>query len=242
VIVLALTALTSFLLTLLLIYVSDRFKFRATLHSQHLQAIHHNHTPRLGGISICTAFGIGILFIYIFRNSNQSLSFWLLIACLPAFFIGLIEDITAKIRAKHRLLIILFSAVLLIYFFKINSLNFGLSLLDQIMNQSIYHFPLLIWLFIVFSVTGLTNAFNIIDGLNGLSSSVAIFSACAITYVALKVNDLEIFYCALILIGVITGFIFWNYPKGMVFLGDGGAYFIGFMIASLSVLIIVRHQ
>ena len=118
--------------------------------------------------------------------------YWLLIACLPAFFIGLIEDITAKIRAKHRLLIILFSAVLLIYFFKINSLNFGLSLLDQIMNQSIYHFPLLIWLFIVFSVTGLTNAFNIIDGLNGLSSSVAIFSACAITYVALKVNDLEI--------------------------------------------------
>jgi UDP-N-acetylmuramyl pentapeptide phosphotransferase/UDP-N-acetylglucosamine-1-phosphate transferase len=92
-----------------------------------------------------------------------------------------------------------------------------------------------------FAAGGVANAFNIIDGYNGLSAMVAVIILCGITYVAFQVSDYSIMIAALAMIGALLGFLVWNYPRGLIFLGDGGAYLVGFWIAELSVLLTARH-
>lgn len=92
-----------------------------------------------------------------------------------------------------------------------------------------------------FAVAGVANAFNIIDGYHGLSAMVAVIILTGIAYVAFQVDDLSIMTAALTMVGALLGFLIWNYPRGLIFLGDGGAYFIGFWVAELSVLLTSRH-
>jgi UDP-N-acetylmuramyl pentapeptide phosphotransferase/UDP-N-acetylglucosamine-1-phosphate transferase len=98
------------------------------------------------------------------------------------------------------------------------------------------------FIFTVFAITGLTNAYNIIDGLNGLASMVGVITLLALGYISYETGDRSLLYLSGAMIAAILGFFIWNYPKGSIFLGDGGAYLIGFWIASLSVLIVSRHQ
>ncbi len=90
-------------------------------------------------------------------------------------------------------------------------------------------------------VTGLANAVNIIDGFNGLASMCVLLILLALGYVAFLVNDPLIMSVALLSAGAVLGFFVWNFPAGLIFLGDGGAYFLGFMVAELSVLLIARY-
>ena len=88
---------------------------------------------------------------------------------------------------------------------------------------------------------GVSNAINIIDGFNGLASGVCLLVLAGIMYVAYDVKDVEIFYCALVLFFGILGFFVCNFPLGKIFLGDGGAYFLGFILGMLLVLLTQRH-
>jgi UDP-N-acetylmuramyl pentapeptide phosphotransferase/UDP-N-acetylglucosamine-1-phosphate transferase len=63
----------------------------------------------------------------------------------------------------------------------------------------------------------------------------------AMGFVAYRVGDTAILYCALAGLGAVLGFFFWNFPKGHIFLGDGGAYFLGFWVAELGILLVHRH-
>jgi UDP-N-acetylmuramyl pentapeptide phosphotransferase/UDP-N-acetylglucosamine-1-phosphate transferase len=90
-------------------------------------------------------------------------------------------------------------------------------------------------------VAGVSNSFNIIVGYNGLSGMVGFIILGGIFYVAFQLNDFEIMIAAIALMGAILGFLIFNYPRGLIFLGDGGAYLIGFWIAELSILLTVRH-
>jgi UDP-N-acetylmuramyl pentapeptide phosphotransferase/UDP-N-acetylglucosamine-1-phosphate transferase len=95
--------------------------------------------------------------------------------------------------------------------------------------------------FTMLGVAGLTNAVNIIDGFNGLASVVTMLIFASIGYVAHSVNDWLVMSMALTMIGAIGGFVLWNFPVPSVFLGDGGAYFVGFIMAELLILLIVRN-
>jgi UDP-GlcNAc:undecaprenyl-phosphate/decaprenyl-phosphate GlcNAc-1-phosphate transferase len=108
--------------------------------------------------------------------------------------------------------------------------------LDMFMNISIVAI-----VFTVVAVSGLANAYNIIDGFNDLASMVAIISLLGIGYVAFKANDAVLASVCMIVIGAIGAFFIWSYPRGLIFLGDGGAYLIGYLIATLSILLIVRN-
>ena len=102
--------------------------------------------------------------------------------------------------------------------------------------------PYLIGLFFTtFALVGVSNAINIIDGFNGLASGVCLLILSGILYVAYDVKDVEIFYCALVLFFGILGFFVCNFPLGKIFLGDGGAYFLGFILGMLLVLLTQRH-
>jgi UDP-GlcNAc:undecaprenyl-phosphate GlcNAc-1-phosphate transferase len=95
--------------------------------------------------------------------------------------------------------------------------------------------------FTVFAVGGVANAINIIDGYNGLAGGQAVIVLAAFAYVSAQVGDSFLFASALAMMGALLGFLAWNYPHGKIFLGDGGAYLLGFWLAELSVLIVARH-
>jgi UDP-GlcNAc:undecaprenyl-phosphate GlcNAc-1-phosphate transferase len=161
----------------------------------------------------------------------------LLLSTIPAFGFGLLEDVTKKIGPLIRLLATFLAAALAFFLNQATLTRIGIPIIDT--NLANY-----IWLSLIFTmiaVGGLTHAFNLIDGYNGLSGMVAILIFSAIAYVSLKVDDMVIMSICLIMIGSILGFLFWNFPRGLIFAGDGGAYLVGFMIAEVSVLMVARN-
>jgi UDP-GlcNAc:undecaprenyl-phosphate GlcNAc-1-phosphate transferase len=199
------------------------------------QKIHTESVPRIGGISIA----IGLLaatLINLQSNIPEPLELILLLCAIPTFAIGLAEDLTKKIGIKTRLLFTALAAALVVFL-----LDASIPRLDIWGVDYLLGIPFIAIVFTVFAITGLANAYNIIDGFNGLSSMVGIITLLGLAYVSFLFQDTAILSLSLIMVGAILGFFIWNYPKGLIFLGDGGAYLIGFWIATLSVLLIAHH-
>lgn len=201
------------------------------------QKFHTKPVPRIGGISIFLGLVIAVLFIdQILKLDKSLLLIKLCICALPTFAIGLIEDLTKKVSIKARLVFSSASAFLGLYFLNILIIRTQVPGIDLLLDITVIGI-----IFTVIAVVGLVNAYNIIDGFNGLASMVAVITLFAIGYVAFIVDDLVIAYFCLIMIGAIGGFFIWNYPRGLIFLGDGGAYLIGYLVASLSILLVARN-
>jgi len=199
------------------------------------QKFHTESVPRIGGISIVMGILAAIL-INLQNSGVESLKVILLLSTIPTFAIGLAEDLTKKIGVKIRLFFTSLASLLALYLLDASITRLDIWGIDYLLG-----IPLVAIAFTVFAITGLANAYNIIDGFNGLSSMVGIITLLGIAYVSLLFNDTTILSLSLIMVGAILGFFIWNYPKGLIFLGDGGAYFIGFWIATLSVLLTSRH-
>jgi UDP-N-acetylmuramyl pentapeptide phosphotransferase/UDP-N-acetylglucosamine-1-phosphate transferase len=95
--------------------------------------------------------------------------------------------------------------------------------------------------FTVLAVCGVTNAINIIDGFHGLAIGVVILILLAFAYVAHGTQDTDLFNLAILLAAVSAGFMVLNYPFGKIFMGDGGAYFLGFMVGQIAILLPMRN-
>jgi UDP-N-acetylmuramyl pentapeptide phosphotransferase/UDP-N-acetylglucosamine-1-phosphate transferase len=202
------------------------------------QKFHTHAVPRIGGIGIFLALVISAWVAHSVLSLEKGLLLLQICLCaLPAFAIGLIEDLTKKMGVKTRLIATAISAGLGIYLLNALITRVDAPGLDMFMSISMVAI-----VFTVVAVSGLANAYNIIDGFNGLASMVGIISLLAIGYVAFKANDPVLASICLIVIGAIGGFFIWNYPRGLIFLGDGGAYLIGYLIATLSILLIVRNS
>lgn len=201
------------------------------------QKFHDHNVPRIGGIGIFLALAITAWVAHCIHSLEKGLLLFQICLCaIPTFAIGLIEDISKKMGVKTRLLATAVSAYMGVYFLNTLITKIQIPGVDWILSFSIAAI-----IFTVIAITGLTNAYNIIDGFNGLASMVAIISLLAIGYVAFKANDPTLASTCLIVIGGISGFFIWNYPKGLIFLGDGGAYLIGYLIATLSILLVIRN-
>ncbi len=201
------------------------------------QKFHTHAVPRIGGIGIFLALIISAMAAYGVASLEWSLSLLQICLCaLPAFAIGLIEDLTKKIGVKTRLIGTAISACMGIYFLNILITKIQIPGVDWVLSIGFIAI-----IFTIIAITGLANAYNIIDGFNGLASMVAIISLLAIGFVAFKANDHTLVSICLIVIGAVSGFFIWNYPRGLIFLGDGGAYLIGYMIATLSILLVIRN-
>jgi UDP-N-acetylmuramyl pentapeptide phosphotransferase/UDP-N-acetylglucosamine-1-phosphate transferase len=202
-----------------------------------VQKFHTSAVPRVGGIGIILGVFLALSARY-FQNADAgNFGLLLLLSSLPAFLSGLTEDITKQVGVRIRLLATVLSAGLAGYF-----LNAWLSSVQILgIDDLMLAYPIVAISITCFAVGGVANAFNIIDGYNGLSSMVAVIILAGIAYVAFQVGDYAIMIAAIAMIGALAGFLVWNYPRGLIFLGDGGAYLIGFWIAELSVLLTARH-
>ena len=97
-------------------------------------------------------------------------------------------------------------------------------------------------LFTLIVVGGLVNAINIIDGFNGLMIGYSIFVLLAIAFVANILGDGLVLQLSLLLVSSLFGLFVFNFPLGKIFIGDGGAYFIGFMMAIIGLMLGIRNE
>jgi UDP-N-acetylmuramyl pentapeptide phosphotransferase/UDP-N-acetylglucosamine-1-phosphate transferase len=234
---LIITFLSSAIIILLLIrYQHVHFNWSGDSELNGPQKFHLVAVPRIGGIGIFLAIAALTLI-----NAFQGNQYWqplslLLIAGLPAFLSGLVEDVTKKVNLWLRLSSCAASALIAGYFFQFWILDVRITQINLIL--SIYPFAIV---FTCFAIAGLSNAYNIIDGFNGLTSMIGIIALLSIAYVAYRSNDMLVVHLCIAMTGALLGFFLWNYPRGLIFLGDGGAYLAGFWVACLTLLLIYRN-
>lgn len=200
------------------------------------QKFHARPVPRIGGVGMYLGLLACALFFWQRGTIDARLGLLLLVCGLPAFAAGLIEDITKKVSPAKRLAATAFSALLAVWLLDAKITHTDIPGLDLIVGTSIGA-----TLATVFAVAGVANSVNIIDGFNGLSSMCVSLMLLTFAYVAYQVGDAELALWALAGVGAILGFFIWNFPAGLIFLGDGGAYFLGFLVAEIGVLLISRH-
>jgi len=190
------------------------------------QKFHVRPVPRVGGIGIVAAL-VGALFVlWWIRGSDGLLGLGLIACAAPTFLAGLAEDLTKRQSPRRRLFFTAISAALAALALGAVIRRTDIPGLDWIVSFGVLAVPVTI-----FTVAGIANAVNIIDGFNGLASMCVVMMLAAITYVAFQAQDPLIAMCALAGLGAVMGFFVWNFPAGLIFLGDGGAYFLGYYVA-----------
>jgi UDP-N-acetylmuramyl pentapeptide phosphotransferase/UDP-N-acetylglucosamine-1-phosphate transferase len=201
------------------------------------QKFHAHVVPRAGGIAVLG--GILSLVAAVGAGGRGPFKDILLLALcgLPAFGAGLLEDLTKRVGAKWRLLATMVSGALVYFVMGAQLREVQFPGLDWLMAFGAFSL-----LFTMVATGGLANAVNIIDGYNGLAAVTTSVMLCSLAYVAWQVEDHFVLSMALAGVGALIGFLLWNWPRGMIFLGDGGAYYIGYLLAALSILLVTRHR
>ena len=198
-----------------------------------IQKFHSDPTPRIGGVPILCA-----LVIAWGKSTSevQTLLAPILFAGMPAFLFGFAEDLTKQIGVVQRLLATLASG-LLAWFLT----DYSLSRLDIWGVDLLMQFTFFSVIFTAFALGGVANSINIIDGFNGYASLTCTISFIGFALIAFQVGDQNLSLVSLILAASVWGFFWVNWPFGKLFLGDGGAYFLGFALAWIAVLLIERN-
>lgn len=200
------------------------------------QKFHTKSVPRIGGSGIAVALVLNGVALWM-ASAYQFQEYAMLIgASIPAFLGGFIEDLTKRVSARDRLIATIVAALLAVWLLNARITQIDIPGLGSLAVP--YYLSILLT---ALAVAGLANAINIIDGFNGLAAFVATMMFSSIALVAFHVGDVFVLSCALVMAGAILGFFLWNFPGGHIFLGDGGAYLIGFMLGELAVLLTMRH-
>lgn len=229
----AATLVTSLLVSIILV-VTQRLHGHLSLDDMSgVQKLHSVPTPRIGGIAVAVALGLGCVLL-----DGEAFTFWWMwaVAALPSFAAGLAEDLTKKVGVRTRLAATLLSGLL---FCMIS--GFGITQVDIPGADQILSVPLFSVLFTAFAIGGIANATNIIDGVNGLASGTGMIILAAFSLIAWLEGDLAIVSVCLLGLGALLGFFLLNFPHGRLFLGDAGAYLTGLLLAAVAVALPARN-
>jgi len=234
----ALGFLVSLIVTLLIVrYAHLHGKFSIDSDLAGVQKFHVRPVPRIGGVGILIGL-VGATLQLFGPYPDVAVGILALVACgLPAFASGLIEDLTKRVSPSARLLATMAAAAITYFVLHVAVIRISVPPLDFLLSYAAVSFVVT-----VLAVAALANAVNIIDGFNGLASMVALMMFASLAYVSFRLGDPIVLSASLIMMGAVLGFFIWNFPAGLIFLGDGGAYFIGFMLAELAISLVMRHR
>jgi len=219
---------TSIGLILLILQVSRRYRFAGRA-----SELHHTHkipVPRLGGIALAGAMVSVILFFIllsgpdVFLNSQSCL---LIAASLAMFGLGLWDDLFV-LGARRKLLgqILIASAT---YFCGIGIIHFRIPFVDQVIDLGYWAWPIT-----VFWLVAMTNLINLIDGVDGLAGGICLMLMILLVYVSMNTGFVPIVAAGMA--GALLGFLRFNFPPARIYMGDGGAYFLGFLIGAVTIV------
>lgn len=183
--------------------------------------------PTIGGLGIFSAYFISLFFMH---NVPNDIVYPLFFGSIIIIVVGLVDDIK-EVSPKFKMIGILIAT--LIVFFS-GSIDF------QVMSVPFFGEVNVGWFSLPFSiiwVAGITNAVNLIDGLDGLAtgvSSIALLTLGIISYVFMSGDSIYQVILFISLVAANIGFLPWNFNPAKIYLGDTGALFLGFMIAVMS--------
>ena len=198
-----------------------------------IQKIHTAPTPRIGGVALFLGALIGGVSL---PQQVQALWWMMCLAMLPAFLAGLLEDLTKRVGVTWRLLATICSGLIfsLLSGYRID--HVGLPFADWLLSQ---------WgvslIFTAFAIGGIANAINIIDGVHGLAAGTAIIILASLGILSWTYGDMVLLGCILMGMAILLGFLPLNFPFGKLFLGDAGAYSIGYLLAIIAVALPERN-
>lgn len=200
------------------------------------QSAHSLPTLRLGGL--CLLFGVAASGFYIAPASWVGVAWTgLFIGASLIFAVGLLEDIGYAVRPRTRLAAAVLASLLSIGISGISVPPVGIPGID-----TLWLVPGFGAAFTALALSGVSNGFNLIDGLNGLFAVAALGANGALWYIAVHsgVDDLAPLH--VVLAGALLGFVLLNYPFGKLFMGDAGAYTVGFFMAWAAVFLVTQNS
>lgn len=197
-----------------------------------VQKFHVSATSRLGSVGIACGLIVGVWMSQSYYPHDALLGAWLLLASLPVFVGGLVEDLTQKVTPRMRLWLACLSSGAVYGIFHVGVTRTDIAILDW--GLTIPGVSLALTLLVV---AGFINAINIIDGFHGLASGTVIIMLIGIASLAMRVDDGLVFRLCLVTAVATLGFAVWNWPFGKIFLGDGGAYLLGLWVVELGLLL-----
>tara|TARA_E500000305_G_C4018797_1_gene237403 strand:+ start:738 stop:1826 length:1089 start_codon:yes stop_codon:yes gene_type:complete len=197
-----------------------------------VQSAHGNPTPRIGGVAIGGALLVSLFFAPTSMMDNYGP---FVISLTPVFFAGLADDLGYDVPPWARLAAAALSSALAITFLQMWIPRVDVPYIDGLVAIA----PVGICL-TVFATSGVCNAFNLIDGLNGLSAGTGVMVAVGLAAIASAGGDSNFVQLSTLLGAALAGFLVFNFPFGKLFLGDAGAYSLGHILAWFAILIVYR--
>ncbi len=217
--------LVSFIILISIIYLSHRYTlFLDEANTDKPQNYHNNTTPRAGGIGIVLGMSFFIL---------APLGSKLFLPVALAFLSGIFEDFHNSLSPRRRLGLQVIAALSAIW------------LTDSVVTYLGLGISMPYWMgifFSTFAIVGMMNAVNIIDGFNGLASGIILLILLSFGITAYRQENLEILHIILVTGSATFGFFLLNFPKGKIFLGDGGAYLLGFVVAIIGIFLASKYE
>lgn len=207
------------------------------------QKLHDRPTPRVGGIAIMVGFVVATVLARVQSQADTGanappwLTAWLIVALFVPFAAGLVEDVTKSCGARLRLLASFAGAAIAYVFCGAALTSFAVPPLDALLAVH----PAVSFVFTLFCVGAIANAYNLADGLNGLLAGLAIAACAALATVANVYGDAFMAIAPAALGAATLGFAVFNFPRARLFAGDGGAYMIGTAISLFAILLCRRH-
>jgi len=217
--------LLSLCILLLSIYLSHKHDlFIDDANHDKPQNYHTDSTPRVGGLGIMA----GMFFILLFP-----LGIKFIFPLALAFLSGIFEDLHNSLSPRFRLALQIIAALSSIWFTGSVVTYLGLGV----------NMPYWMGIFFsTFAIVGMMNAVNIIDGFNGLASGIILLILLSFGITAFQQNNMEILSIVLLTAGSTFAFFILNFPKGKIFLGDGGAYLLGFIVAIIGIFLASKYE
>lgn len=197
--------------------------------------VHLTAVPRLGGIAIFLSMLIALSFLPLVNNLlTQTLrpDLRAIIVFVVCGFLVLLLGVYDDLRGANAAVKLVVLAGVTVLFYALGGRIEGLSI-PFVGNVTLH--PILGFLLTLVWVVGIANAFNLIDGVDGLATGSALFSSLVLLTVSLIQGKALVAVIALVLTGALAGFLRYNFNPASIFLGDSGSLFVGFALAALSV-------
>ena len=199
------------------------------------RTFHHTHISpisRFGGIALAAAFLAVTTVVFIWFPVEQELMLRrIVIACgsLAMFLLGLLDDIR-PLGARKKL------AGQVSIAFAVCAFGVSIEELQNPFTGEIYQLGYLGWVLTVIWLVALTNMMNLIDGIDGLAGGVAMMMMGLLVYVGTNGGSRYAILIAAGMFGALLGFLRYNFPPAKIYMGDGGAYLLGFLIGVLTIV------
>lgn len=226
--------LMAFVVSFIITFVTTPFVKRIAVKAEivdkpdEARRVHKKPIPRLGGLAMFYGFIVSVILFGIVDKGVRGM----VMGALIILIIGIIDDakqLSAKIKLPFQ---ILAAVILILHDVRIDVISVPSFISETgVLHLGFWGIPLtLLW------IVGVTNAVNLIDGLDGLAAGVSSISCMSLFCIALIVGEHEVALITAALAGACFGFLPYNFNPAKIFMGDTGSTFLGFILASVSIM------